>query len=74
MSDYEEEDEMEEQRRPSLKQILNGAPVWNMPKDVSDDEEGADDQDEIERLKREAEQVSCAVLNSTFSHYSNLSR
>jgi hypothetical protein len=57
---YDEEEGSES--RPSLKQILNGAPVWNMPKDVSDDDEAADDQDEIERLTKEAEQVLQAVV------------
>ena len=46
----------DESTRPTLKEILEGAPVWNTAKDFSDDD--ADDTAEIERLKKEAEEVS----------------
>lgn len=51
--------EMDTERRTTLKQILDGAPVWNSNKDVDSDNEAdaADDSVEIERLKKEAELV-----------------
>jgi hypothetical protein len=58
----DQEDGMEDQSmdtRATLKDILEGAPVWNSQKDVSDDEQDTtNDSEEIERLKREAELVN----------------